>query len=47
MQKINSWKAHVLCNVVLSYARNCWEFEPVIKNSMGRETIYNADYFEV
>lgn len=23
------------------------KFEPVIKNSMGRETIYNADYFEV
>lgn len=26
-QKINSWKHHMLCYPVLSYARNCWEFD--------------------
>ena len=26
-QKINSWKHHMLCYPVLSYARNYWEFD--------------------
>lgn len=26
-QKIISWKHHMLCYPVLSYARNCWEFD--------------------
>lgn len=48
-QKINSWKRHALYDAGLSYARNRWEFERVIRNSMGKETwsIYNAKYFDI
>ena len=32
---INSWTRHALCDSVLSYERNRWKFEHVIRNSMG------------
>ena len=40
---------HVLCDSVLSYERNRWKFEHVIRNSMGNEiwSIYNDKYFEI
>ena len=46
---INSWKRHALCDSVLSYERNRWKFEHVIRNSMGNEiwSIYNYKYFEI
>ena len=34
---INSWKCHILCDLVLNYERNRWEFEHIIRNSMGNE----------
>ena len=48
-QTINSWKCHMLCDSVLTYGRNRWEFERVIRNSMGNEiwSIYNDKYFEI
>ena len=48
-QAINSWKRHMLCDSVLTYGRNCWEFEHVTKNSMGNEiwSIYNNKYFKI
>ena len=46
---IDSWKRHKLCDLVLSYKRNCWKFEHRIRNSMGNEIclIYNDKYFEI
>ena len=46
---INSWMRHALCDSVLSYERNRWKFEHVIRNSMGNEiwSIYNDKYFEI
>ena len=46
---INSWTRHALCDSVLSYERNRWKFEHVIRNSMGNEiwSIYNDKYFEI
>ena len=43
----NSWTRHALCDSVLSYGRNRWKFEHVIRNSMGNEiwSIYNDKYF--
>ena len=29
---INSWKRHALCDSVLSYERNRWKFEHVLRN---------------
>ena len=29
---INSWKRHTLCDSVLSYERNRWKFEHVLRN---------------
>ena len=48
-QKINSWKRHALYDAGLSYARNRWEFERVVRNSMGKETwsIYIAKYSDI
>ena len=48
-QMINSWKPHALCDSVLSYDRNHWEFEHVIRNSMGNKiwSIYNNKYFRI
>ena len=48
-QTISSWKRHMLCDSVLTYGRNRWEFEHVIRNSMGNEiwSIYNDKYFEI
>ena len=48
-QKINSWKRHALYVAGLSYARNRWEFERVVRNSMGKETwsIYIAKYSDI
>ena len=48
-QTINSWKRHALCDWVLSYQGNRWEFEYVIRNSMGNEiwSIYSDKYFEI
>ena len=45
----NSWKRHSLCDTVLSYERNRWKFEHVVRNSMKNEiwSIYNDKYFEV
>ena len=34
---INSWTRHALCDSMLSYERNRWKFEQVIRNSMGNE----------
>ena len=44
---INSWTCHALCDSVLSYERNRWKFEHVIRNSMGNEilSIYNGKSF--
>ena len=41
-------KASHVVWLVLTYGRNCWEFEHVIKNSMGNEiwSIYNDKYFK-
>ena len=36
-QTISSWKRHMLCDSVLTYGRNRWEFEHVIRNSMANE----------
>ena len=46
---INSWTRHALCDSVLSYERNRWKFEHVIRNSMGNGilSIYNSKYFEI
>ena len=46
---INSWTRHALCDSVLSYERNRWKFEHVIRNSIGNEieSIYNHKYFEI
>ena len=46
---INLWMRHALCDSVLSYERNRWKFEHVIRNSMGNEiwSIYNDKYFEI
>ena len=46
---INSWTRHAFCDSVLSYGRNRWKFEHVIRNSMGNEiwSIYNDKYFEI
>ena len=46
---INSWKRLALCDSVLSYERNRWKFEHVIRNSMEKEiwSIYNGKYFEI
>ena len=46
---INSWTRHALCDSVLSYVRNRWKFEHIIRNSMGNEilSIYNGKYFEI
>ena len=46
---MNSWTRHALCDSVLSYGRNRWKFEHVIRNSMGNEiwSIYNDKYFEI
>ena len=46
---INSWTRHALCDSVLSYERNRWKFEHVIRNSMGNEiwSITNDKYFEI
>ena len=41
---INSWKRHKLCDLVLSYKRNCWKFEHIIRNSMGNETVNILKY---
>ena len=40
---------HALCDSVLSYERNRWKFEHVIRNSIGIEiwSIYNDKYFEI
>ena len=48
-QTINSWKDHVLCDSVLSFERNRWEFEHAVRISMGNEiwSIYNDKYFEI
>ena len=48
-QTINLWKCHMLCDSVLTYGRNRWEFERVIRNSMGNEiwSIYYDKYFEI
>ena len=42
-------QCHGLCDSVLSYKRNSWEFEHIIKNRMGNEiwSIYNDKYFEI
>ena len=34
---INSWKRQALYDSVLSYERNRWKLEHVIRNSMGNE----------
>ena len=46
---INSWTRHALYNSVLSYERNRWKFEHVIRNSMGNGIwlIYNDKYLEI
>ena len=46
---INSWTRHALCDSVLSYERNLWKFEHVIRNSMGNKiwSIHNDKYFEI
>ena len=46
---MNSWTRHALCDSVLSYGRNRWNFEHVKRNSMGNETwsIYYDKYFEI
>ena len=46
---INSWKRLALCDSVLSYERNRWKFEHVIRNSMENEiwSIDNDKYFEI
>ena len=46
---IKSWKRHALCDSVLSYERNRWKFEHVIRINMRKEiwSIYNDKYFEV
>ena len=46
---INSWTRHALCDSVLSYERNRWKFEHVIRNSIGNEiwSIYNDKYFKI
>ena len=48
-QTINSWKRHVLCDSALTYGRNRWNIEHVIRNSMGNEiwSIYHDKYFEI
>ena len=48
-QKINSRKRHAFCNSVLTYDRNRWEFEHVIRSSTGNEiwSIYFNKYFEI
>ena len=48
-QMINSWKPRALCDSVLSYDRNHWEFEHVIRTSMGNKiwSIYNNKYFRI
>ena len=45
----NSYTRHALCDLVLSYERDRWKFEHVIRNSMGNElwSIYNDKYFEI
>ena len=45
----HSWRRHALCDSVLSFQRNCWKLEHVIRNSMGNEiwSIYNDKYFEI
>ena len=47
-QMINSWKRHALCDWVLRYKWNSWEFEHVMRNSMGNGiwSIYIDKYFE-
>ena len=42
-------KRHALCDSVLTYERNSWEFEHVIRNKTGNEiwSIYNDKYFEI
>ena len=46
---INSWTRHALYDSVLSYERNRWKFEHVIRNSRGNEiwSIYNDKYLEI
>ena len=46
---MNSWTRHALCDSVLSYGRNRWKFEHVIRNSMGNEiwSIFYDKYFEI
>ena len=48
-QTTNSWKRHMLCDSMLTYGRNRWEFEHVIRNSVGKEiwSIYNDEYLKI
>ena len=32
-QTINSWKCHALCDMVLSYKSNRWEFQHIVRNN--------------
>ena len=45
----NSWTRHALCDLVLSYKRDRWKFEHIIRHSMRNKMwlIYNNRYFHI